>query len=318
MRVLITGSGGFVGSHLTQKLLDEGHEVIAGSTVLTEKNSKYNLKKVYLNVNDKESIEEVLRKYNPEGIINLAAQSSVAKSWEIPEETLLVNVLGTLNIINSMCKNTPYAKFINIGSSEEYGLTAKNGEYLTEIMPCLPQNPYATSKLSAGQLALQSAKKHGLNIVHVRAFNHFGPGQRLGFVVSDFASQIVNIEKGKSPSVINVGDLSAQRDFLYIKDLVNAYTLLLESKKLDLGIVNVCSGVPRKIEDILKYMITQSKREITVNLDSTKLRPSDVPFFVGSNGKIKETLEWESTVEFNDGLELTIEWWRQNLLYEKG
>jgi GDP-4-dehydro-6-deoxy-D-mannose reductase len=309
MRVLVTGSNGFVGNHLIKELVRRGHEVLAGVT-RKQFNVTEGFLSEYLDVLDTETINNIFQKFKPEGIIHLAAQTMVKRSWEEPEKTLATNIFGTINLIKAIEKFSPNAKMISIGSSEEYGLTGKSGVPLTEDMPCLPQNPYATSKLAAGQLALQYGKKSDLKIIHVRAFNHFGPGQNIGFVVSDFISQIVDIEIDKSPPVIRVGDLSAQRDFVHVTDLIRAYILALELD-VDNGIYNVCSGIPRKIGDILDFLIKKAKKPITVELDCSRLRPSEVPLFVGSSEKIKKAIGWEPKINFYEALMETLEWWRQ-------
>lgn len=309
MRVLVTGAGGFVGGYLVLALADRGHHVVAGG--IQDSNFKFERDIEILNfdITDYQSLEKIIGKIKPDAIIHLAAQSMVKRAWEEPAGTIAVNTIGTLNLIKAVKEHVPHAKIINIGTSEEYGLTGKKGEPLEEHYDCLPQNPYAVSKLAAGQIALQLAKKDHLNIVHVRPFNHFGPGQQLGYAVSDFASQIAQIEQGICPAVIKVGDLSAQRDFTDVRDVIEAYITLLE-EKVDSGIYNVCSGKPRSMNEILNALIQQSKSVITVQVDQDRLRPSDVPLFVGSALKIKNAVGWEPKRKFEDSLLETLEWWR--------
>jgi GDP-4-dehydro-6-deoxy-D-mannose reductase len=310
MRVLVTGSSGFVGTHLTSALMYREHEVFAATQ---NRNAKFqgNITSGLLDILDIDSISNIISRFKPEAIVHLAAQTKVKEAWERPGHTLRTNVIGTINMIEAIRKLSPDTKLISIGSSEEYGLSGKEGFPLTENVPCLPQNPYASSKLAAGQLALQLANKEDLNIIHVRPFNHFGPGQRKGFVVSDFASQIVEIEQGTLPGIIRVGNLAAQRDFTHVQDVVRAYIMLLE-QNVDNGYYNVCSGIPRKIEVILKSLISMSNKCIKIEVDSRKLIPLEVPSFVGSYKKIKDVVGWTPKVDIHEALNETLEWWRTN------
>ncbi|MBP2628350.1 MAG: NAD-dependent epimerase/dehydratase [Firmicutes bacterium] len=310
MRVLVTGAGGFVGGYLVSALADRGHHIVAGG--IQDSNCKLarEIETLNFDITDYQRLTKIIGKIKPDAIIHLAAQSMVQRAWEEPGSTIAVNTIGTINLIKAVTEHVPGAKIINIGTSEEYGLTGGNSEPLEEHYDCLPQNPYAVSKLAAGQIALQLAKKDHLNIVHVRPFNHFGPGQRRGYAVSDFAAQVAQIEKRLCPPVINVGDLSAQRDFTDVRDVIEAYITLLE-KNVETGIYNVCSGQPRSINGILNFLIEQSRVPITIQIDREKLRPSDVPLFVGSASKIKKAVGWEPRRVFEDSLLETLEWWRK-------
>ena len=310
MRVLVTGAGGFVGRYLVAELLDNGHQVFAGG--IQDTNCSFENPEQLLNfdITDYKSMETLIYDIKPDGIIHLAAQSMVKRSWEDAALTVNVNTIGTINLIKAVKCSMPTAKIITIGTSEEYGLTGKDGRMLEEHHPCLPQNPYAVSKLAAGQLAIQLAQKDHLRVVHVRPFNHFGPGQALGYAVSDFASQIANIEKGLSRPVLKVGDLSTQRDFTDVRDVVKAYCMLLENE-VENGIYNVCSGMPRSINGILNFLVDNAKVPIAVEKDKERFRPSDVPLFVGSANKIKAAVGWEPQKLFENSLLETLDWWRK-------
>jgi len=308
MRVLVTGAGGFVGNHLLKELTDRGHEVYAGT--LSENIAIDTCVQVKFNIMNSEQVEATLIHIKPEGIIHLAAQSMVKYAWDHPLDTFKVNTVGTIVLLEAVKTYLPLTKVVCVGSSEEYGLSALNGKPLTEEHPCLPQNPYATSKLAAGLIAMQMAKKDRLRVIHVRPFNHFGPGQRTGFVVSDFASQIARIEQGLKGYVLKVGDLSARRDFTDVRDVVKAYALLLENE-VEYGIYNVCSGAPRSAKEILDALVEMAKVPIRTQLDDSKYRPSEVPLFMGSAYKIERAVSWRPEREFRDSLRETLEWWRQ-------
>lgn len=311
MRVLVTGAGGFVGKHLIAALAAKGHQVFAGGLPSDIVTADQHNKSLHFDITNYQQVADGLKEIRPEGIIHLAAQSMVKRSWEDPGFTIQVNTIGTINLINAVKDTIPECKIINIGTGEEYGLTGRNGKALAEEDCCLPQNPYAISKFAAGQTAMQLAGKDKLKLIHVRPFNHFGPGQQLGFVISDFAFQIVQIEKKLSPPVIYVGDLSAQRDFSDVRDVVNAYIMLLEGN-VDNGTYNVCSGIPRSINSILQLMLKQAAVKITVEVDSSRLRPSEVPLFFGSSQKIEQAVGWKPTRNFSASLAETLDWWREH------
>lgn len=308
MRTLVTGAGGFVGEHLVKALLNKGHQVIT-ATRHCDICTISGCKTLYFDIEDQASVHHILSTAKPSAIIHLAAQSKVTVAWEEPSNTLKTNTVGTLNLVEAMAAVCPTAKMLSIGSGEEYGATAKSGNLLAEDMPCFPQNPYAVSKFAAGLTALQFAEKKNLNFIHLRSFNHFGPGQTEGYVVSDFASQIARIEMKQVEPVIHVGDLSAMRDFTFISDIINAYILMLETNCKP-GIYNVCSGQPKKISDLLDILVAKSKIKLSVKSDQERFRPSEVPFFAGSSAKLKQVTGWKPIHSFEEGLSKTLDYWR--------
>jgi GDP-4-dehydro-6-deoxy-D-mannose reductase len=307
MRILVTGACGFVGGHLVDRLVRAGHHLVAA---IQNPAAMFDpsVQKISFELTQPAEVRIALREAAPDVVIHLAAQSMVVKSWEDPVGTMQVNTLGTLHLLETL-REWPQTLLITIGSSDEYGLAGQSGRSLVEEIPCQPQNPYAVSKFAAGQLAMQLAHKHGLLVNHLRPFNHFGPGQRAGYVVSDFCSQIARIEKGETAPVITVGDLSAQRDFTDVRDVIAAYALIAE-RRLPTGIYNICSGQPRCVDDILRFLLRQAKVRIDVQVDPGRLRPSDVPFFVGSADKLCTATGWSPQRDFQASLVETLDWWR--------
>ncbi|MEG6522875.1 GDP-mannose 4,6-dehydratase [Desulfotomaculum sp. 1211_IL3151] len=310
MRILVTGAGGFVGIHLL-RLLQGKHNLFAATRHIRTQ-AQANVQWLSLDITNKESISKTLEKTKPEAVIHLAAQSMVKLAWKDPAKTLDINTMGTIHLLEAMKNITPEALLITVGSSEEYGLTGKQGVPLIEEQPCLPQNPYATSKLAMGQLALQLGGRFGLKVIHMRPFNHFGPGQQIGFVVSDFASQIAAIENNLRKPFIKVGDLTAYRDFTDVRDVVKAYSFIIEQQP-EPGIYNVCSGVAYSAGDILDSLLRQASVPITVEVDPKRMRPSEVPLFIGSNHKIHKATGWKPTKDFEQSILDTLNWWRSKV-----
>lgn len=301
MKILVTGAGGFVGEYLVKLLKAHNHDIVAiginNGTFLKELSIPTHV----VNILDYPVLRETMQNVVPDAVIHLAAVSNVPISWNKPGLTIDVNIHGTVNVLQALYEVNPKAKFLNIGSSDEYGLTAKCGKTLTEDMPCQPQNPYSISKYCTEQMVLQLGKKYGMNVISTRSFNHFGPGQAKGFVVSDFASQIKAIEAGEQEPVIRVGDLSAARDFTFVSDVVEAYVSLIE-KDVESGVYNVCSGKAMTVQEILDMMLHLSSKNIKVEIDEGKFRPSEVPFFVGCADKLSNATGWKVSTDIVDGL----------------
>lgn len=309
MKIVVTGAGGFVGGWLVPLLVKRSHIVSALGIGTSETLERFAASVHEVDILDTEAVRYCLAAEKPDAVIHLAAISNVPISWAKPRDTIAVNVEGTVNILSALAEVNLKARFLHIGSSDEYGLTAKEGNPLTEDMPCQPQNPYSISKLCAEQMAIQLGKKNGVRVISTRSFNHFGPGQAKGFVVSDFASQIAAIERGEKEPVLSVGDLSAWRDFSYVADVVTAYVSLVESETAK-GVYNVCSGKAIQIEDILRRLVSMSKMDIRVEQDEKRLRPSEVPYFVGNGTRCENVIGKTTRTDVDEGLAKVLDWWR--------
>ncbi len=309
MKILLTGAGGFVGGYLVRCLLQHNHVVVA-----LEMNGRLQAQKNVsvqsVNILDREALEYCISDVRPDAVVHLAAVSNIPLAWENPGLVVDVNIRGTVNVLQALYRVSPKTTFISIGSGDEYGMAAKVSVPLTEQVICQPQNPYAISKYAAEGLVLQLGKKYGMKVICTRSFNHFGPGQARGYVTADFSSQIAAIERGEQPPVMRVGDLTACRDFTFVEDVAEAYVALLE-KNPDGGVYNVCSNKARSVQEILDYLISQSKIKISVEKEPSLMRPSDVPFFVGDFSKIKEKTGWEPHYDFYQGLQDTLNYWRE-------
>lgn len=282
-KVLITGAGGFVGKYLIKEFQNSDYEIIACD--INKKDVFDSSIKYYdLNILDKELVEDLIKKEEPNYLINLAAVSSVGLSWNIPQKTIEVNVVGTLNLLEAVRKYSPECKVLLIGSSEEY---ESKDTPLKENDKINANNPYGISKISQENFAQLYKEKYRLNIVCTRSFNHTGIGQLDQFVIPSFCKQVAEIDKSNAHGKIYVGNLSAYRDFSDVKDIVKVYKKLLENETSDL-IYNVGSGNVYKIEDILNYIISLSNQKIDIVIDKEKFRPIDTPYICCDNSKIKD------------------------------
>ena len=282
-KVLIIGAGGFVGKYLIEEFKKDNYEIIAcdiNKNNLAEENIKY----YDIDILNKEIVDKIIEESKPDYLINLAAISSVGLSWNIPDKTIEVNVVGTLNILEATKKYKDTCKVLIIGSSEEY---ESKETPLKETDTIQANNPYGISKVTQENFAKLYKEKYGLNIVCTRSFNHTGVGQLDKFVIPSFCKQVAEIDKTNKPGKIYVGNLSAYRDISDVKDVVKVYKALLENETDEL-IYNVGSGNAYKIEELLKYVISLSNQPIEIVIDKEKLRPVDTPYICCDNSKIKK------------------------------
>lgn len=306
MRALITGGTGFAGKYLSKYLKLLGYE-----TAVTELNeSNCNEDKVYkLNILDISNISSVIEDFKPDVIFHLAAQSSVSLSWSNPETTIDVNIKGTLNILEVLKKINYQGCLLLVGSSEEYGFTDYSRPVNEETI-LKPGNIYAATKVMQEMLGSIYFKGYGLNVIMTRSFNHIGAGQSPQFVVSDFAKQVAEIEKGLREPVIYVGNLNSERDFTDVRDIVKGYVLLSEKGKYG-EIYNIGSGKSIKISDILNRLLEMSSCEIKVEVDKNKFRPVDIPVIKADISKMYTDTGWLPEIDINNSLEEVLNYWRK-------
>lgn len=317
MRVLITGITGFVGSHLAEYILKHhpGVEIygIRRWRSRTE-NIEHLLDKIHVlecNLVDASSVKTLIADVRPDKIFHLAAQSFVPSSWNAPAESLTTNIISQLNIFEAMRESKLLDTWIQIAcSSEEYGMVYPDEVPIKETNPLRPLSPYAVSKVSQDYLAYQYYMSYGIKAVRTRGFNHTGPRRGEVFVCSNFSKQGVEIEKGKRPPVIYVGNIEARRDFTDVRDMVHAYWLSLE--KCEPGeVYNISSGSAIAISELLNMVIANTGRKIEVKSDPARLRPSDVPLLLGDYSKFHKATGWKPEIPFQQTLSDIMDYWRE-------
>lgn len=310
MKALVIGGGGFVGPYLVRHLTDDlGYEVTVTKTVketLTMDNATVR----DLDILDMEQIRTLLEEEKADYLFHLAAQSSVAYSWKNPTLTVDVNIKGCINLLEAIRLVDKKPRVLLIGSGEEYGHIKKNECPIIEDNVVRPGNIYAATKSCQNMLGRIYSDAYDLDIMMVRAFNHIGPNQTPMFVVADFCKQVADIEKGIQEPVINVGNLSAKRDFTDVRDVVKAYAKLVAGGKRG-ETYNVGTGHAIAIQDILNKIIAMSDKDIEVKVDPAKLRPVDVPIIEPDISKIKKEVGWEPLIPLEQTLRETLEHWRK-------
>ena len=289
MRLLITGLGGFVGQHLKSRLEMRfpDCEILPGIP----------------DIRDARAVNDSIADGRPECCIHLAAISTIGKARQSPDDTWAVNLQGTLNLARAMLRYVPDGTFLFASTAEAYGTTFQRNTPLDEDAVLSPANTYAATK-AAADLALGAMARDGLRTIRIRPFNHTGPGQSPDFVVPAFASQIARIAKGQQTPQIHVGNLDAQRDFLDVRDVCDAYLDVVEHRlSLQPGaIFNVCSGQTRSIRSILDDLLHLSGVQAEITIDPARLRPSDIPVAAGDASRFRAALGWTPRISWNQTL----------------
>lgn len=315
MRLLITGITGFVGSHMAEYALAHGAEVFGSSRWRSKTENIDHLRSkitlVESDLRDLSSVRALLETTNPTHVIHLAAQSFVAASWQAPAETLTTNVISQVNLLEAMRGLKMSARFLVVGSSEEYGLVEERELPIKETNPLRPLSPYAVSKVTQDMMGYQYFKSYGLPIIRSRAFNHEGPRRGDVFVTSNFARQIAEIEAGMRDPIIYVGDLTPRRDYSDVRDVVRGYWMLMEQGEPG-EVYNLCSGKSWAIQQVLDFLLDQARvKGIGVQTDPARLRPSDVMVLEGDPTKMEKATGWKVEIPFERTLKDLLAYWRQ-------
>jgi len=309
-RVLITGATGFVGGYLVAHLAEAHPDWQITGTTRHAPTSDARF--VPCDLRDTSATVVLVARTKPEMIVHLAGQSNVPASLKDPETTLANNILGTLHLLDACRAHAPDARLLVVSSSEVYGPTPPEAQPLREDRPLRPANPYAVSKAAQEMLALQYAHSYGLDVVVARPFNHIGPGQMGDFAVSSFARQVAEVEGGERRAIA-VGKLDAARDFTDVRDVVRAYSLLLERGDRG-GIYNIGRGTAVTVGDVLDMLCRLARVAITIERDSARMRPSDAPVMMADTSLLRQTTGWQPEISLERSLDDTLAWWRKNLI----
>ena len=302
MRALITGSQGFVGRYLRRELEESGYEVV-GLDIQPGEGA------VQADLLNPEQLAAAVRQAEPDAVFHLAGQADVARSWKIPQKTMEINVIAAVNLMEAVRAFNPSARMVLVGSSDQYGNLGEAGRLVSEDLATHPQTPYAVSKMAQEEMARVYVRAYGMNICMTRSFNHGGAGQRLGFLIPDFASGIVKVERGEAKS-LKVGNLTSRRDFTHVKDVARAYRLIGEKGKPG-EVYNVGSGVTWSAQEILDKLCAMAVCPIPVEQDPARMRPSDTPVICCDHTKLTTDTGWQPQIPLEDILSDTLREWRE-------
>jgi len=300
-RLLVTGAGGFVGRHIAA-MAQSGALQLPGALLVPPKG---------WDIRNEGMVAEWIRDTKPDSVIHLAAQSFVPRAFENPKETLEINVIGTLNLLQALKRAKFQGRLIYVSSGDVYGQVPESMLPLNEDRLPEPRNPYAVSKLAAEQLCLQWHRSDQLDVIIARPFNHVGPGQGRQFVLPAMARQIVAIAEGRQASVLDVGDIDTTRDFTDVRDVVDAYMVLLQ-KGTTGRIYVVGSGEERRIRDLIQGMCRLAGVSPEIRQDPARLRPADQRRMVANADRLRRDTGWAPKISIETTLKDILEDARNN------
>ena len=312
--VLITGAGGFIGSHLTEKLVELGIKVKAfvrynsrNDWGLLELLPKEKLDKIEVIMGDLKDADAI--GHAAEGvdiIFHLGSLIAIPYSYLHPRETIETNVLGTLNVLTA-AKENGVEKLVHTSTSEVYG-TARYVP-IDENHPLQGQSPYSASKIGADKIAESFYRSFELPVAIIRPFNTYGPRQSARAVIPTIITQALTKEK------IFLGSLDPTRDYTYVKDVVEGFIKVAESPKSVGEVINIGSNFEISIGDLANKIISLAGKNAEIIIDPTRVRPQDseVERLWCDNTKAKGLLGWEPKTSLDEGLKRTIEWIVDNI-----
>lgn len=316
MKILITGISGFVARHFVEYLSTTGESHDVAGIYFRHKPhfSDFQFANVdtsfhRLDLREKESLTQVLEDFQPEYIVHLASQSSVAYSWLYPAESIEENNCIFMNLIEQTRLLGLTCRILSVGSSEEYGNVKESELPLVETQVANPVNPYGASRAFQQMVAEIYCRNYGLDIIHTRSFNHLGPYQTDKFVISSFVKQVATeIKDGRTNITLSVGNVDVVRDFTDVRDVVEAYYLLLKSGAT-CNVYNVCSGQGFVLRDIIGMIAKLTQTRIDWYSDENNIRPAENSKIIGSHAKLTKATGWQPKISLEQSLTDLLDYW---------
>lgn len=311
-KVLVTGAGGFIGSHLVERLVSLGAKTRAfvnynstGTRGWIEQiPAKKDVEIFVGDICDPELLEKAMK--GVDMVFHLAALIAIPYSYESPLSYVRTNIEGTLNVLQT-ARHADVSLVIHTSTSEVYGTALYVP--IDEKHPLQGQSPYSASKIGADKMVEAFHLSFGLPVVTLRPFNTFGPRQSARAVIPSVISQCLNGCK------VRIGNVLPTRDFNYVGNTVEGYVRAAMSPKAIGKTINLGSGVEISIGDLLQMIGRMTGQKIDIEHEKDRFRPvgSEVNRLLANNALAKQILGWEPSVQLEDGLKMTIEWMRSNL-----
>ena len=316
-KVLITGSGGFIGSHLVEECITRGIDVVAFLHYnsknnwgwLEDSNIKNNIEIVMGDIRDYDSVSKAIK--GCDSVFHLAALIGIPYSYISPMAYIKTNIEGTYNVLEAS-KNNNIDNIIITSTSETYG----SAQYIPidEKHPMVGQSPYSASKIGSDQMAISYYKSFGLPVKIARPFNTYGPRQSARAIIPTVITQLLS---GKNK--IKLGSLTPTRDLNYVKDTINGFLEISKNNNFNGEIVNIGSGFEISVKDLVLLISDIMNCEIDIETDIDRIRPlkSEVERLYCDNSKILENTSWKPEYKLKAGLIETIDWLKNNLNHYK-
>lgn len=296
-RILLTGASGFVGRHMQRALA----AAFPAASLLTQR----------VDIRDAGAVRGLVRETSPDVCVHLAAMAAIPDAQRDPDLAWAINLHGTLNIARVLLAEAPHCRMLYASSADAYGATFRRGSALNEDAPLAPMNTYGATK-AAADLALGALARDGLRVVRMRTFNHTGAGQTTGFVVPAFARQVARIAAGLQDPVMSVGNLDSRRDFTDVRDICDAYVACIRAGTdvPDGTILNIASGEPRRIADILNDLIALAGVAVEIRPDPARMRAADLPVTQGDSSLARRLIGWTPRRTWNETLQSVMSDWQ--------
>lgn len=307
-QIIITGGAGFVGRHLVVELL---RSTPPGPIEIWDRHIDdvpVGVSARRVDITDPSTYTDYLA-LRPAWIIHLAAISSVMAANKNPDHAFALNVEATRRLLETTAQVSPQTRFFITSSADIYGQGSDTPLPELPLSQAKPRNPYGQSKWEMEKMIEDNFNDR---VIRVRPFPHIGPGQQLGFVTADFASQIAAIEAGRQEPVLKVGNLEAKRDFTDVRDVVRAYRLLLQPENLG-QVFHVASGKAVAIKTIAQQLLSLSDQAISLVSAPDRIRAADVPILVGDATALHRATQWQPTIPLEQSLRDILTDWRERI-----
>jgi GDP-4-dehydro-6-deoxy-D-mannose reductase len=305
-KAFITGVAGFVGKYLALHLRERGYTVYG-----TDRWPACDCSGVDYHegdILDTAALAQLFLSIRPDLIFHLAGVSFPSDADKSPQFALDINVMGAVSVLDAAFQSCASSKILLVGSSKQYGDTGAQTP-IPETAPCTPTSFYGVSKYAAELIGMQYVRQHGMDVRFTRSFNHTGPGQSERFVCSDWAKQVVAIERGQAEPVIRVGDTGPAIDLTDVRDVVRAYLLILE-KGAKGEAYNVCSGKAVPLREVLTAMTARSGKKITIEQDPSRIKKHVIAAKAfGDRSKLSRAAGWDPEIPLSKTIDDLYRFW---------
>ena len=310
MTVLVTGAAGFVGSHLIELLEREPSDLVGWLRPGTQPLIRgRRVRWIDIEMHDRDAVSRAIAETKPAAVYHLAGVPHVGESWGHVQETFAGNVLATHHLFGALRLAALRPRVLITSTAFVY---APQSRAITEDDVVRPNSPYGTSKLAQEMVAKRAWEDDGIPSLIARSFNHVGPRQAPSFVASSIAKQIAEIETGKKPPVLVMGNLDSQRDIMDVRDTVLAYQAMMKSAAPGIP-YNVCSGSPLPVRTLVELMVSKARVPIAIEQDPARFRPNDTPLVLGDHTRLTNATGWLPRIPFAQTVDDLLTYWRSSL-----